>query len=79
MSDFERTFKPFAIKKGVELAPSLWDRRNRKKAVPGAKEVIIIDGDDLTRKDVEMRDAEPDINVGQMTREGSCYKTPLMY
>lgn len=78
MSDFERTFKPFAIKKGVELAPSLWDRRNRKKAVPGAKEVIVIDGDDLTCRDVEMGDADPDINVGQMTREGSCYENLLM-
>ncbi|KAI0336329.1 hypothetical protein GY45DRAFT_1315657 [Cubamyces sp. BRFM 1775] len=64
-SEFERTFKPFALKKDSELAPVNWFRECKKRQ--GAKvssryegDVIVIDDDDDRRggEDIEMTDAQ---------------------
>ncbi|KAI8998819.1 hypothetical protein BD414DRAFT_433013 [Trametes punicea] len=65
ISEFERTFKPFALKKGAEIAPVNWFRERRKqeqqrKANRVEGHVIVIDDDDECRtdEDVEMADAQ---------------------
>ncbi|KDQ59438.1 hypothetical protein JAAARDRAFT_68081 [Jaapia argillacea MUCL 33604] len=79
ISDFDRTFRPFALKKGAELAPINWfveDARKRregkgkKKMVPG--EVIVIDSDDpvevkTEEGDVDMKEPDETRDIGQMS------------
>ena len=63
-SDFQRTFRPFALKKDAEIAPENWFRDNRRLAKKrGANStegnVIIIDDED----DDEPEEAEPDVEM----------------
>ncbi|OSD02875.1 hypothetical protein PYCCODRAFT_1435163 [Trametes coccinea BRFM310] len=64
-SDFERSFKPFALKKGAVLAPVNWfserkkhERQRKASRVEG--NVIVIDDDDESKvdEDVEMDDSQ---------------------
>ncbi|KAH9901194.1 hypothetical protein C8Q73DRAFT_752237 [Cubamyces lactineus] len=64
-SEFERTFKPFALKKDSELAPVnwFWECKKRQRARISSRyegNVIVIDDDDDERRgeDVEMVDAQ---------------------
>ncbi|KAI0721577.1 hypothetical protein C8T65DRAFT_799984 [Cerioporus squamosus] len=68
-SDFQRTFRPFALKKGAELAPENWfreRRRRQKQRRPVSRtegNVIVIDDDEdeataAEPEDVEMTDAQ---------------------
>ena len=71
-SDFQRTFRPFALKKDAELAPNNWFRERRRcekqqrSAVSRTEgDVIVIEDDDDEDKpddadngDVEMEDAQ---------------------
>ena len=70
-SDFQRTFRPFALKKDAELAPGNWfrERRRRQKQRRHVSRtegnVIVIDDDEeedqtmvAEPEDVEMVDAE---------------------
>ncbi|KAI0747928.1 chromatin assembly factor 1 subunit A-domain-containing protein [Daedaleopsis nitida] len=66
-SDFQRTFRPFAIKKDTVLAPQNWfrerssrEKRQRKAASRTTRNVIVIDDDeDATElEDVIMEDAQ---------------------
>ncbi|KAG6919970.1 hypothetical protein DXG01_013319 [Tephrocybe rancida] len=72
-SDFEKAFKPFALKKDTELAPVNWfqEPRRHKKKAPAVKMrdgVIVIDGDDDDDHDVEMSDnSPPNIDVASMS------------
>ena len=68
MTDFERTFRPFTLKKGVELAVLPGEEFNRRRA--GSRTVIVID-DESRIEDVDMMEDHEDINLGQMSREGS--------
>ncbi|KAI9455565.1 hypothetical protein BJY52DRAFT_1224586 [Lactarius psammicola] len=54
LSEFDRVFKPFVLKKDAELAPVNWfrDARKRKRLVDA--DVIVVDEDD----DVEVLDVE---------------------
>ncbi|RPD65935.1 hypothetical protein L227DRAFT_606090 [Lentinus tigrinus ALCF2SS1-6] len=70
-SDFQRTFRPFALKKDAELAPENWFRERRRRQKPRRHvsrtegNVIVIDDDEEADRtmvaepvDVEMVDAE---------------------
>jgi len=59
MSDFDRVFKPFVLKKDAELAPVNWFRDERKRKRLADADVIVIDEDDTDVRDVEMY--EPDV------------------
>lgn len=71
-SDFERTFKPFTLKKGAELAPSPWERYHRRRSpdLKGKTVIVIDDEGDSQCPDIEMSDVRGDREVGQMSREG---------
>ncbi|OCH95613.1 hypothetical protein OBBRIDRAFT_883869 [Obba rivulosa] len=73
-SDFERTFKPFALKKGAELAPTNWFKCPCKRSASVAEEnVIVIDDDiimeDESTKDVRMADVQQLTDLGQLTAQ----------
>ncbi|KAA1471273.1 hypothetical protein DENSPDRAFT_799075 [Dentipellis sp. KUC8613] len=55
-SDFDKTFKPFAPKKGSEVAPVNWFKESKKRKNVVVDDVIIIDDDE----DVNM---EPEVDV----------------
>ncbi|CDO70716.1 hypothetical protein BN946_scf184798.g31 [Trametes cinnabarina] len=62
-TDFERTFKPFALKKGAVLAPVNWfserKRREQQKKVSRTEDNVIViedDGDNKVDEDVDMDD-----------------------
>lgn len=85
-SDFERTFRPFTLKKGAELAPVNWFRdakagKIKQKQNQGQKTVIVIDEDDLPppcsspqqQEDIVMADEtslSSGLDLGQMMAEG---------
>ncbi|KAI0831100.1 hypothetical protein BC628DRAFT_1352269 [Trametes gibbosa] len=62
-SDFQRAFKPFALKKDAELAPVNWfrerRRRERRRQRHPQDDVIVIDDDENdVGEDVDMADAQ---------------------
>ncbi|EMD38595.1 hypothetical protein CERSUDRAFT_94126 [Gelatoporia subvermispora B] len=78
-SDFERMFKPFALKKGAELAPINWFKAPRKRSAPVVQgNVIVLDDDivmeDNSTKDVQMTDAQ-DTNLGQLSAQERLHQT----
>ena len=85
LSDFERTFRPFSVKKGAELAPINWFHESRKttqsrkgKAIVAHHvegNVIVIDDEDVKaeEEDVEMTDLstpQHTSNLAEMTTRG---------
>lgn len=64
-SEFERTFKPFVLKKDAEIAPINWFLRRKaafsndakRAATPAGKELIIID-DNSPRTEEEIIDVD---------------------
>lgn len=84
-SEFEKTFRPFVVKKDAEIAPANWflhvktNKLRRKGRRIGEKEVIVIDDDDETEVvktiiDVDMEDVpEVSCNVGLMNVKGLLY------
>ncbi|KAL1947649.1 hypothetical protein VTO73DRAFT_13373 [Trametes versicolor] len=75
-SDFERAFKPFALKKGAVLAPVNWfheckKRERRRRARLSQGDVIVIDDDEESKadEDVEMADAQDDETWHTLPRE----------
>ncbi|KAF8061551.1 chromatin assembly factor 1 subunit A-domain-containing protein [Lyophyllum atratum] len=61
-SEFEKSFKPFVLKKDTDLAPINWflETKNRKKRPSPGKlhdDIIIIDDDETRDDDVEMDNA----------------------
>ncbi|KAI0781133.1 hypothetical protein BD413DRAFT_21920 [Trametes elegans] len=64
-SDFERVFRPFALKKGADLAPINWfreskARRQRRQTTRIEVDVIVIEDDEESKvdEDVEMTDVQ---------------------
>jgi chromatin assembly factor 1 subunit A len=74
LSDFDRVFKPFVLKKDAELAPVNWFRDALKRKRQANEDVIVIDEDDTD--DIEVRDVqmhEPDFDPEASPRcESSC-------
>lgn len=70
-SEFEKTFKPFVLKKDAELAPTNWftARRQRGKNQIIDDDIIILDPIKTEDEDIIMEDVES-ADVGQMTTEG---------
>lgn len=75
--DFERTFKPFVVKKDAKLASLNWFKHPGKSSTKGKERVegnvIVIDDfdDEETAADVDMRDESLSrCNVSGMTAEG---------
>lgn len=72
-SDFEKAFKPFALKKGAELAPINWFQEDRSGAPSHrttkqmGRQVIIIDDDEPVSFEIEMQDST---DIGQLTAQG---------
>ncbi|KAI9434015.1 chromatin assembly factor 1 subunit A-domain-containing protein [Lactarius indigo] len=64
LSEFDRVFKPFVLKKDADLAPVNWFREARKRKRQADTDVIIIDEDDIEILDVEMHepDCDPEAN-----------------
>lgn len=79
-SEFERTFKPFVVKKGAEIAPTNWFSDSKKKSHRRRtftdRDIIVIDEDESDVKgeiiNVDMEDVrvESSTDVGQMTAQG---------
>ena len=61
LSEFDRVFRPFTFKKGVQLAPTNWfqDAKRRKRFADADVIVIDDDGDASGDRDVEMMEPEP--------------------
>ena len=60
-SDFEKTFRPFAIKKDAELAPENWFRECRRRNQHSHRtvgNVIVIDDDEDLRQESPVHDVE---------------------
>ena len=68
-SDFDRTFKPFTLKKDAELAPAAWERR-RRNARSFGNTIIVIDDDQTESEDVKMQGSNENPNFGQMSSDG---------
>jgi chromatin assembly factor 1 subunit A len=58
LSDFDRVFRPFVLKRDAELAPLNWFRDARRRQRAGA-DVIVIDEDENEMQDIEMSEPEP--------------------
>jgi chromatin assembly factor 1 subunit A len=58
LSEFDRVFKPFTLKKDVELAPTNWFQDAKRRNRFADADVIVID-DDGGDRDVEMIESEP--------------------
>lgn len=75
-SDFQRTFKPFVLKKDAEMAPYNWFRQSFKGKEKVFDNVIVLDGDDEVKQeptdDVVMHDLHPprDRDVSNLSAEG---------
>ncbi|KAH9053883.1 chromatin assembly factor 1 subunit A-domain-containing protein [Lactarius vividus] len=52
LSEFDRVFKPFVLKKDADLAPVNWFRDARKRKRQANADVIVIDEDDIEVLDV---------------------------
>lgn len=60
LSDFDRVFRPFALKKDAELAPLNWFQEAKRRKRYANADVIVIDDDDTRDDDcVEMNEPEP--------------------
>jgi hypothetical protein len=79
LSAFEKTFKPFVVKKDAEVAPTNWfldPKTNRLHRREGNRDIIVIDCDDSATKkeylDIEMEGVQelPLNDVGQMNTKG---------
>lgn len=73
-SEFEKTFKPFALKKDAELAPMNWfqSRRRRAQGLAIDDDVIILDDVKNDDEDIVMESVES-VDASQMTAEGQRY------
>jgi chromatin assembly factor 1 subunit A len=63
LSDFDRVFRPFVLKKDAELAPINWIRDVKRTKRHVDADVIVIDGDDTGDHDIEMITCEPSPNA----------------
>ena len=59
LSEFDRVFRPFTLKKDAELAPINWIQDAKRRKRNADVEVIVIDEDDDGDHDVEMCESEP--------------------
>lgn len=61
ISEFDRVFKPFTLKKGAELAPTNWFQDVKRRKQFADADVIVIDDDGTTSgdRDIEMIEPEP--------------------
>ncbi|KAG6888480.1 hypothetical protein C0995_007906 [Termitomyces sp. Mi166 len=70
-SEFEKTFKPFVLKKDTELAPVNWfheSRKRKKRSSPKVHDGVIVIDDDENDRDVEMIDLfTPTMDVADMS------------
>lgn len=68
LSEFDRVFKPFALKKDVELAPTNWfqDAKRRKRFTDA--DVIVIDDDGTASGDCDIEMIEPEPSPDANTR-----------
>lgn len=76
VSEYQKTFKPFIVKKDADLAPVNWFRSGRRttsvsQTHVNGKEIIVIDDEEPshTQGDVVMKDVAPD-NVSQLSERG---------
>ncbi|EIM90432.1 uncharacterized protein STEHIDRAFT_119429 [Stereum hirsutum FP-91666 SS1] len=59
VSDFEKTFRPFVVKKDTTMAPTNWFQESRKRRRKQDDDVIVLDSDsviEIEDSDVEMID-----------------------
>ncbi|KAI0003285.1 hypothetical protein BJV74DRAFT_943985 [Russula compacta] len=59
LSDFDRVFRPFTLKKDAELAPMNWFQEAKRRKRYADADVIVIDDDDTRDDCVEMSEPEP--------------------
>ena len=61
LSEFDRVFKPFTLKKDVELAPTNWFQDAKRRQRFADADVIVIDDDGTAGvdRDIEMIEPEP--------------------
>jgi chromatin assembly factor 1 subunit A len=76
LSDFDRVFRPFVLKRDAELAPVNWFRDARRKQRADA-DVIVIDEDDAEVHDIEISEPEPSPSASPRSlsflRYGGCH------
>lgn len=72
LSDFDKVFRPFVLKRDAELAPINWFRDARQKRRADA-DVIVIDEDDIEIHDVEMSEPDPSPNASPRSASFLCY------
>ena len=63
LSEFDRVFRPFTLKKDTELAPINWFQNAKIRKRNEDVEIILIDEDDAGDHDVEMNEPEPTPNA----------------
>jgi chromatin assembly factor 1 subunit A len=73
LSDFDRVFKPFVLKKDAELAPVNWFRDARKRKRQAGSDVIVIDEDRTEVIDVEMYEPDFDPEASPRSESSPCY------
>ena len=73
LSDFDRVFKPFVLKKGAELASVNWFQDTRKLKRLADADVIVIDDDGTEVIDVKMHELDFDPEASPRSESSPCY------
>lgn len=73
LSEFDRVFKPFTLKKGVELAPTNWFQDAKRRKQFADADVIVIDDDGTASGDRDIEMIEPEPSPDANTRQYLCY------
>ena len=71
LSEFDRVFKPFTLKKDVELAPTNWFQDAKRRKQFADADVIVIDDDGTASGDRDIEMIEPEPSLDSNTRRKS--------
>ncbi|THH33913.1 hypothetical protein EUX98_g344 [Antrodiella citrinella] len=74
-SDYAKTFRPFMIKRDVDLAPINWSQQHRKARkfredrIAGTAVIVIDDDEERDSRENAMQDVQPTADLGQLTAQ----------
>jgi len=63
LSEFDRVFRPFTLKKDADLAPINWIQDAKRRKRNADVEIFVIDEDDAGDHDVEVGEPHPTPNA----------------
>jgi chromatin assembly factor 1 subunit A len=73
LSEFDRVFKPFTLKKDVELAPTNWFQEAKRRKRFADADVIVIDDDGTASEDCDIEMIECELSPDANIRRNICF------